>query len=202
MRRGEMPGRARKAPLPRSSPGCFGQGALQSGIKRLRCARVLYLGVPPAVRPSRRRASPSPPACPGAASSWPAAASQGRQQLQGVPSFSHWLPAGLALSPLHPPGQGDPGSQDELPLPSASQTITQAPDQRSTSVEYPFCLHSVSHALIALIKAVLILTSPLVPPLSCSDLIIFLATSAGAAATKSHPLHSQQDFPAPLGSLD
>lgn len=93
------------------------------------------------------------------------------------------------------------GSEDEFPPLSASQTIIQAADQRLVSVEYPFCLHSVSHALIiVLIKTLLILTSPLVPPLSCSDLI-FLAKSDGVLATKSHPLCFQQDLPAPVGYL-
>lgn len=206
MQQGEMPGCGRRALLPHSSPTAWlllaGSSSKQNK-EALACTRVVH-GNATRSHAIKVTGKPISRSFPG----WLPRAGQQQQQARAGNSFKD-SPALAADTqqdqPYHPCtlwGR-DPGSQDELPPPSAFQTVTQAPDQRPTSVEYPFCLHSVSHALIiVLIKAVLILTSPLVPPLSCSDLIVFLAVSASAPATKSHPLHSQQAFPAPLGSLD
>lgn len=80
-----------------------------------------------------------------------------------------WPPArGRATQdqPVPPLCRGGAGSQGELPLPSASQSVTRAPDQSPRSVDQPLCLHSVPRALIiVLIRAVLILTSPVPPSL-------------------------------------
>lgn len=160
-------------------PGCFWQGARQSRIKRLRCACVLHVGVPLAPRPARSWASPSPPASPGSCLVLAGSSKPGQAAASRSPQLRPPAPSRISL--CHPCSlqDGDPGSQDEVPPhppapSSASQTITQAPDQRPTSVEYPFHLHSVSHALIiVLIKAVLILTSPLVPPPSAAVILSY-----------------------------
>lgn len=186
MWQGEMLGHGHQALLLRSSPppACFWQGALQSIIKKLWHAHMLYMGVPLAVRPSRLRASPSPPAFPGsclvlASSSKPEQAAASR-----IPQLWPMAPSRTSIiTPVHRGTGTNSGFQEELSPPSASQTVTEAPDQRPTSVEYPFCLHSVSHALIiVLIKTVLILTSPVVSPLSY--LIVFL-TSLPAPHTQN-----------------
>lgn len=125
-------------------------------IKRLQRARAVRGSQ--AVIAGRLRASPPPSAPP--------------KQCQHVPSSNHQHSAGPRRVSTQP-------SAREMALGTSSPfsafwTVVQSPDQRSTSVEQPFCLHSVPHALIiVLIKAVLILTSLVHPSLSCSNLIIF-----------------------------